>query len=88
MLDAFLGLAFATFCAGATPSVEPGGDEAGPPDSFLGEWRTLRGHVGLVRSLAFSPDGLLASGGQDRLLCLWDPEGKQVHAIDLMPGGG
>src|SRR3954453_21184109 len=36
--------------------------------------RVLRGHKDMVRSLAYSPDGtLLASGGADRSVKLWDP---------------
>jgi hypothetical protein len=42
--------------------------------------RRWQGHRGLVRSLAFSPNGtLLASGGSDWLIHLWDPAtGQEV----------
>src|SRR5207245_2455417 len=37
------------------------------------ELATLRGHRGMVRSLALSPNGaLLASGGEDHQICVWD----------------
>jgi WD40 repeat protein len=46
---------------------------------------TLNGHTGPVWALAYSPDGsLLASGGADRTLRLWDVAQRRERAI--LPG--
>jgi WD40 repeat protein len=48
----------------------------------------LPAHGGMVRALAFSPNGRrIASGGQDGLLKLWDPA-SGTEAAELAPGGG
>ena len=57
-------------------------------EPILTAWKTMGGHMRLVRCLAFAPDGTLASGGKDRLIKLWDRNGKPVRTIDLRPGGG
>ncbi len=43
--------------------------------------QTLRGHTGIVNSIAFSPNGeLLASGGEDRTIKLWNVHNQQKIA--------
>src|SRR5687767_8450928 len=53
-------------------------DEPDPPD---GSRRTLRGHSDGIYTLALSPDGkLLASGGRDRTIKLWDLATGKEHS--------
>ncbi|KAB8237118.1 uncharacterized protein BDW43DRAFT_297519 [Aspergillus alliaceus] len=48
--------------------------------TWSGELQTLEGHSGLVRSVAFSPNGqLLASGSYDDTIKLWDPSTGDLH---------
>ncbi|XVF29932.1 hypothetical protein REPUB_Repub16aG0013500 [Reevesia pubescens] len=67
-----------------------GGDDKG----FLwkighADWASqLRGHADSVSSLAFSSDGqLLASGGFDGVVKVWDTSGNLKHTLEG-PGGG
>jgi WD40 repeat protein len=44
--------------------------------------RTLRGHTGNLRAACFANDGrLIASGGDDGVVRLWDPEGREVAVL-------
>jgi WD40 repeat protein len=45
------------------------------PDALL---RTFEGHSERVNAVAFSPDGTLASAGDDGVLRLWDPANGQL----------
>jgi len=59
------------------------GPEIGIKNTATGERvLTLFGHTGVVRSLAFSPDGkLLASGAQDGSVKIWDVD--PAHNVEL-----
>jgi WD40 repeat protein len=63
------------------------------------EPRTLKGHIGWVLSVAFSPDGSrLASGSSDRTIKVWDTasgqelrtlkgHSSQVQSVAFSPDG-
>ncbi|WP_240957663.1 pentapeptide repeat-containing protein [Streptomyces chilikensis] len=49
--------------------------------------RTLQGHQGRVYAVKFAP-GVLAGGGADGTVCLWDPvSGELRHRLDVHPDG-
>ncbi len=53
------------------------------PWENLKKQRTLKGHTGKIRSLAFSPDGrVLVSASSDRTVMFWDPRtGESLHTV-------
>ena len=51
---------------------------------YHGEDSRLHGHIGAVTAIAFGPnERLLASGGTDGKVCLWDTfTGKRIHVLN------
>src|SRR5260370_32596843 len=87
---AFLGIGPGASVLGESPAGQGGPAKVPPCDRYgdplpagaiarLGTTR-LR-HQGEVTALAFSPDGkMLASGGKDKLICLWETAtGKEIR---------
>jgi WD40 repeat protein/transcriptional regulator with XRE-family HTH domain len=66
-----------------------GGDSPAPPPSAGRLLATLQAHTGTVWSVALSADGrLLASGGQDGAVRLWEvPGGRLLATLEVHPTG-
>jgi WD40 repeat protein len=76
---------------GKTLATGGGSPDGSPATSAIELWEvatgkllaTLRGHTGGINSLAYSRNGLLASGSGDRTVRLWDPNSGQQLALLL-----
>lgn len=91
-----LGVGVAALGLSTVPDTDPGtAREASspaphPPSPSIpkpGEPLVLAGHTGPVDSVAFAPDGRLASASGDRSIRLWHPDGTVAATIpDALPG--
>ena len=66
------------------PKIQKDPDPVEPPAIVRDDaFRVLRGHIGVVRCVAVTADGdLIASGGEDGTLRLWQVEGDAPIVLD------
>ena len=87
LLLAGLWITSTTLISRAEEPAEPGARDGAAPR--LVTTAQLRGHEGRVRTLAFHPEGkVLASGGPDRTLRLWDLDKGAALASITIPRSG